>query len=250
MLDLISMWKNPKMVAYFLLTAVLYPALIYPFQQFTVFAGHADYLRVGMGIPMAFSFLFGPAAAWGTAAGNIIYDLCTDGVVTTTGVRWIAIFGLVVNFLIAYLPYKLWNAITTEKPDLRSIKKIGLFVGLAFLACATAGLILGWGFLLLYNSPFQTTSFMIATTDALWAIVLGSVVLVLSYPILSRKKLLYTDLLHIQVKPSWNNAKTLAIITFAVSTISCMLLANFYTANLYMWLPFVFSSTSSALICC
>jgi hypothetical protein len=124
MLDLISMWKNPKMIIYFALTAV-----IYPFQQFTVFAGHADYLRVRMGIPMAFSFLFGPAAALGTAVGNLIYDASTNGI------RWISLFGFIGNFLIAYLPYKLWNAITAQKPDVRNIKKIALFVGITFVAC-------------------------------------------------------------------------------------------------------------------
>ena len=67
MWDLISMWKNPKMIAFTMLTAVLYAALIFPFQQFTIFGGHADFGRVGIGIPVAFSFLFGPAAAWGAA---------------------------------------------------------------------------------------------------------------------------------------------------------------------------------------
>lgn len=95
------MWKNPKMIAYALFTAVLYPAVMYPFLQFSFFGANADYLRVGVSIPVAFSFLFGPAAAWGAAFGNVIYDVFTNSVNAAS------FFGFIGNFLIAYLPYKL-----------------------------------------------------------------------------------------------------------------------------------------------
>ena len=71
MFDIFSMWKRPKMVKYVLLTAGLYFAALYPFQALTFFEGYADFGRVGVGIPIAFSFFFGPAAAWGAAIGNI-----------------------------------------------------------------------------------------------------------------------------------------------------------------------------------
>jgi energy-coupling factor transport system substrate-specific component len=58
------MWKNPRMIAYVILTAILYAALLYPFQEYSFFAASADYFRIAMCIPVAFSFLFGPAAAW------------------------------------------------------------------------------------------------------------------------------------------------------------------------------------------
>ena len=78
MLDLIAMWKNPKMIAYTLFTALLYPAVMYPCLQYSFFGANADYLRVGVSIPVAFSMLFGPAAAWGAAMGNVIYDIFTN----------------------------------------------------------------------------------------------------------------------------------------------------------------------------
>jgi energy-coupling factor transport system substrate-specific component len=190
MLDLISMWKNPKMVAFTVLTALLYFVLIYPFQQFTVFEGNGDYLRVGIGIPMAFSFLFGPAAAWGAAIGNVIYDASTQSLST------ISIFGFIGNFLIAYIPYKLWNALTSKKPDLRSAKKALLFAALAVLACWVCGLVIGLGLFWLGIAPFMPTAAVIALTDALWAVVLGSIVLALSYPYLSKRRMLYTDILN------------------------------------------------------
>ena len=232
MLDLVAMWKSPKMVLYALLTALLYPALILPFQQFTFF-GHADFFRLGIGIPVAFSFLFGPAAAWGAAIGNVIYD-------ATTGLSVASIFGFVANFLVGYVPYKLWSAITSEKPDLRSLKKFGLFVGTSLVACAVCGLIVGWGLLWLYNIPFMPTAMLIALTDAVWAIVLGSIVLALSYNFVSKRKLLYTDILNItQEKPSWTATRTLAILTFATCTALCFAVGALFSVSPFVLLPIV-----------
>jgi energy-coupling factor transport system substrate-specific component len=49
-----------------------------------------------------FSILFGPAAAWGSAFGNLIGDFFG-----TLGLG--SIFGFVGNFLYAYIPYRLWG---------------------------------------------------------------------------------------------------------------------------------------------
>jgi energy-coupling factor transport system substrate-specific component len=92
-----------------------------------------------MGIALAFSFLFGPAAAWGTAIGNVLYDA------STAALGPISVFGFVGNFLIAYIPYMVWSILTTEKPDLRSLKKLGLFAGLAMLSCLVCGILIAAG---------------------------------------------------------------------------------------------------------
>ncbi|MGD6935036.1 MAG: QueT transporter family protein [Candidatus Bathyarchaeia archaeon] len=189
MLDLLAMWKKPKMIAFVILTAVLYEALIFPTQGFTIFGGHADFGRIGVGIPVAFSFLFGPAAAWGAAIGNIFRDLITGGL------DWASIPGVVGNFLIGYLPYKLWSKLTTERPDLRSFKKVGLFVVLAVLPCIICGIIIGAGLDWLGYAPFIPTAPLIGLSNSLWAIILGSIVLASTYPIVRKRKLLYTDLL-------------------------------------------------------
>lgn len=244
MLDLIAMWKNPKMIAYALFTAVLYPAVMYPFLQYSFFGANADYLRVAVGFPVAFSFLFGPAAAWGAAFGNLIYDAFTNSL------NAISYFGFLGNFLIAYIPYKLWTAITPEKPDLRSIKKLSLFIGLSALACSLCGLVIGWGLLYLFSLPFVMTTMTIFTSDALWAIILGPIILALSYGFFSRHKLLYTDILKISIKPSWNNAKSLAIGVFALSTALCFMLPTLFNVDSLTLLPFVANSLVAVLITC
>ncbi len=243
MLDLIAMWKNPKMVAFTALTAVLYFALIYPFQQFNIFQGSGDYLRVGIGILTAFSLLFGPAAAWGAGIGNIIYDVSTGGLTT------ISIFGFVVNFLIAYLPYKLWNNLTAEKPDLRSAKKIGLFSGLAVFACVVCGLVLGWGLLWLGLAPFMPTAAIIAFTDALWAVVLGAALLATFYGFVAKQKLLYTDLLNTQqAQPRQIKTRALALIAFFVIATVCFAAGALFTVNPFVLLALVASSLVASAV--
>ncbi|MGD6808310.1 MAG: QueT transporter family protein [Candidatus Bathyarchaeia archaeon] len=190
MIDLLEMWKKPKMIAFVILTAVVYEALVFPTQGFTIFGGHADFGRVGVGIPVAFSFLFGPAAAWGAAIGNIIRDIITGGLDLAS------ISGFIGNFLIGYLPYKLWSKITSEKPDMRSLKKVGLFIGLAAFSCVLCGLLIGAELDWLGYAPFIPTAPLIGLSNSLWAVTLGPIVLALAYPYVSKKKLLYTDLLN------------------------------------------------------
>jgi energy-coupling factor transport system substrate-specific component len=233
MLDLIEMWKNPKMVGYFALTTALYAALLFPLRQFSFFSESADYLRIAMCIPVAFSFLFGPAAAWGTAFGNLLFDVATGPV------SWITPLGFLGNFLIGYLPYKLWSKITLEQPDIKSVKKVGLFVGLCALACVICGLIIGWGLLYLFAIPFVMTSFTIFVSDLLWAILLGPVLLRLSYGYFSRRKLLYNNLLNIQPKANWSKTKNYVVIIFVVATILSFIVPALFTVNAWVILPFV-----------
>jgi energy-coupling factor transport system substrate-specific component len=243
MLDLIAMWKNPKMVAYLLLTAILYPALLYPFQQFSLFATHADYLRIAMGIPAAFSFLFGPAAAWGTAFGNLIYD-------AATGLTIASIFGFIGNFLIAYIPYKLWSVLTTEKPDLRSIKKIGLFAAISALACIICGLVVGWGLFYVYNLPFVMTSVTIIATDALWAILFGSILSAVCYGFVSRNKGLYTDVMGVFTKSNLNRHRQVAMALFFVTAVLCFAIPMLFSVDALVLLPFVLVAVVSTIVAC
>ncbi len=243
MFELVSMWKKPQMVAYAVFIALLYPAVMYPFLQYSFFGANADYLRVGVAIPAAFSFLFGPAAAFGAAFGNVIYDVFTNSLNAAS------YFGFIGNFLIAYIPYKLWKALTTQKPDMRSAKKVLLFMGLAALSCSICGLVIGWGLFYLYGTfcPFVMTTATIFASDALWAVLLGPVILVLSYGFFSRRKLLYTDIMFIRSNSRWNKARSLAIFIFVISTLSCFVVAAFFTVNVWLLLPFVVLSLAATV---
>lgn len=186
MLDTISMWKSSKMVKYFLLTAILYFGLLYPFQALTFFEGYADFGRVGVGIPIAFSFFFGPAAAWGAAIGNIICDIAIAHVDLSS------FFGLVGNFLLGYIPYKLWSRITNKKPDLRSIKKFTLFMGIAVIASVLCGVVIALGLYWLGYAPFLPTLLIISVTNSIWAVTIGGTILILAYDFFAKRNLIYT----------------------------------------------------------
>ena len=67
--------------------------------------------------------LFGPAGALGCAIGNLITDLFFGGYGIT------AIFGLIMNFLVAYIPYKLWNAVNGRRLHVHSWKNLFLHAG-------------------------------------------------------------------------------------------------------------------------
>lgn len=232
MLDLVAMWKSPKMISLMLLTALLYPASLYPLQGFTAFGGYADFGRMGVGIPVAFSFLFGPAAAWGAAIGNVIGDIIIFHVDVSS------FFGFAGNLLISYVPYKLWRAITAEKPDMKSIKKFSLFVSVVVAACMICGITIGWGLYWLGFTPFMPTAAIITLTNMLWAITIGAVILALSYNYVRKHKLLYTDILKIQqTEPSWSLPRTLAILIFAISAVACFAVG--FNVSPFALLPFV-----------
>lgn len=85
----------------------------------------------------------------------------------------------------------------------------GLFTGLSVLACVLCGLVIGLGLYWLNIAPFMPTAMVIALTDALWAIVLGSVVLAFTYDSVSARRMLYTDILNKKpAKPADATLKT------------------------------------------
>lgn len=231
MLDFLEIWKQPKMITYVVLTALLYAALVLPFMQFKIFGGHGDFGRIGVGVVTAFSFLFGPAAAWGAAIGSTIRDAATSGLDLVT------IFGFLANFLLGYIPYKLWTAITTAKPDLRSLNKIALFIGVNLVASSVCGVIIGCALYWLNTPPvpFMPTSLIIAVSDAVWAILLGSILLAVSYNQALSHKLLYQNVMSIaEKKPQWTKGRTLAVSVFIVCTVLFFAAGALLTVN-----PFV-----------
>lgn len=234
MLDLVYMWKRPKMVGYFLFTTALYALLLYPVSQFSLFGLQADYLRFAMCIPVAFGFLFGPAAAWGAGFGNLIFDA-----VTNTGLTWISPLGFLGNFLIAYIPYTLWVKVTTEQPDMRSVKKLVLFMGLVGLATTICGLVISWGLLYLYQLPFVMITYTIIGSDTLWALLLGPVILAACYGYFSKKGLLYKDIMYLTPEPSWSKTNTFAVALFLASAVLCFAIPALLSVDAMVLLPFV-----------
>jgi len=168
MKDLFLMWRYPRMIAYVITTATLYVVLMIPLKGILI-TPQVDVGRIGIVVPIVFSFLFGPAAAWGAALGNVVGDYI--GAQLNVG----SIFGFIANFLIGYIPYRAWDAMTEEEPDMRSFKKVLIFVYIAILVNVIAGVVIGWGLNWLGWVPFSVIAGIIALTNSVWATTLGPI---------------------------------------------------------------------------
>src|SRR5256885_659507 len=102
MRELLDMWSNTRMVVLTAMCASLYAAVLIPFMVVPLIPG-LTHFRPANALPIVCSFLFGPAAAWGAAFGNLIGDFFT-------GLGPGDLFGFIGNFLYALVPYRLWRA--------------------------------------------------------------------------------------------------------------------------------------------
>ena len=97
------MWRNTRMVVLCAISAALYAAVLVPFKVVPLIPGVTE-LRPANAIPVVCSFLFGPAAAWGSAIGNMIGDFFG-------GVSPGDIAGFFANLAYGWIPYKVWELI-------------------------------------------------------------------------------------------------------------------------------------------
>ncbi len=125
-------WGDTRMIVLVSLSAALYAAILIPFKLFTILPGTTE-IRPANAIPMVMSMLFGPAAAWGSAMGNLVGDFFG-------GLGVGDIFGFIGNFLYGYIPYALWRTLFGDAEPRRDsivhwMGMLGVFL-VAGSACA------------------------------------------------------------------------------------------------------------------
>ncbi|MBA7712501.1 hypothetical protein ES703_121478 [subsurface metagenome] len=163
MKDLINMWNKTRLIVLVAVTAAVYAALMLPFKLVTIIPGYTE-LRPGVAIPTVFSILFGPAAPWGAAFGNIVGDYL-GGML-----GWGSLFGLLGNFFLGYIPYRVAKPLVHRiKPGLWGTVQIILACALASIVC---GVIIGWGLDLLGILPFATLGNIIIINNLLFTCIL------------------------------------------------------------------------------
>src|SRR5438876_10819995 len=148
MRELFAMWGNTRMVVLTAICAALYAAILIPFKVVPLIPGITEF-RPANAIPVVCSFLFGPAAAWGSAVGNLIGDFFG-------GLGPGDLFGFLANLLYGLVPYLVWEAVTDRPPvPATPGTSAGLLavMALAAVLCAT---VVGWGLQLLGFHPFTT----------------------------------------------------------------------------------------------
>src|SRR3989449_7824923 len=73
-LDLVGVWRDTRLIVLVAQTAAVYAAILIPFKVgIPIIPGFVE-LRPANAVPIVASLLFGPAAAWGAAFGNLIGD--------------------------------------------------------------------------------------------------------------------------------------------------------------------------------
>lgn len=187
MRDAILMWRHTKMVVLVALTAALYAALLVPFKPIPLVPGITE-LRPANVVPVVCSLLFGPAAAWGSAIGNLVGDFFG-----TLGPG--SLFGFIGNFLLGYLPYRLWRLLV-RRGDLSATTVLffGLF-DVCFLSAASCALVIAWGVDLLGLVPFKVLGTLITINNFVASFFLGLVLMPLLYPRARRWGLLYWEIM-------------------------------------------------------
>ena len=132
MREVFTMWRHTKMVVLVALTAAVYAAILIPLKGIPLIPGITE-LRPANVVPVVFSILFGPAAAWGSAFGNLIGDFFG-----TLGLG--SIFGFVGNFFYGLVAYKLCGKMgplsSRESMEARTGRQIVEYLLLAFLVYA------------------------------------------------------------------------------------------------------------------
>lgn len=222
MRDVIDMWRNTRMVVLTAMSASLYAAILIPFKVLPIIPGVTEF-RPANAVPVVCSFLFGPAAAWGAAIGNVIGDFFG-------GIGPGDLFGFAGNFLYGFLPYKAWDALSAEDPVPRSVRGWVTFVGVLVIACGACALVIAWGINLLGFVPFRVLANLILLNNFVVAVVLAPFLLAVIYPRVRAGRLLYRDLMQ-PPPPHGRGRRRIALAIVALLTLGGLLLGNLLSSG-------------------
>jgi energy-coupling factor transport system substrate-specific component len=202
------MWDNTRLVVFAAICASLYAAILIPFKVLPLIPGVTE-LRPANAVPVICSFLFGPAAAWGAAIGNVIGDFFG-------GIGPGDFFGCIGNFLYGLAPYKIWELISTDQPVPKTFVAWVKFIFTIFLASALCAVFIGWGLNLLGFVPFSILGNIILFNNFISSLLFTPLLLAVIYPRVERGQLLYRNLLPSQPsKPSVVRFTGLGLLTCA-----------------------------------
>ncbi len=181
-----SMWRHTRLVVLASISASLFAALLIPFKLLPLIPGSTE-LRPANAIPILCSFLFGPAAAWGAAIGNIIGDFFG-------GFGPGAFFGAIGNFFFGLLPYYLWRAFSDRDPTPSTAGEWLGFAAVLAVSSAACALVIGWGLNALGFVPFVALANIVLVNNFVAAIVLTPLLLRAVYGRVRAAGLCYDDL--------------------------------------------------------
>jgi len=186
--DVIAMWRHTKMVVLVALTAAAYVAVLMPFKIVTIIPGFTE-IRPGVAIPIVCGMLFGPAAAWGAAFGNLIGDVF--GGMLGPG----SLFGMIGNFLLAYVPYRMWRALRGDRAADGMPAGLGWFALCSIMGGFACAVTIGFGVGALNLVPIPVLTPTIAGNNAVFGTIVAAILLPLLYPRAKQWGLVYSDIM-------------------------------------------------------
>jgi energy-coupling factor transport system substrate-specific component len=225
--ELSLMWRNTRMVVLCAISAALYAAILVPFKVVPLIPGVTE-LRPANAIPIVCSFLFGPAAAWGSAIGNMIGDFFG-------GVGPGDIFGFLANLVYGYIPYKLWNIMAAgQSPISRSPLTIIKYVAACLAAAVLCADLVGWGDNLLALRPFSILGNVIIFNNMLSALILSPLILAGVYPRVRAGRMLYQDVMP-ELEPRPRSTSLLGLALLLLGEGGAWVIGNLISTG--YWLP-------------
>jgi energy-coupling factor transport system substrate-specific component len=201
--------------------------VLVPFKVVPLIPGVTE-LRPANAIPVVCSFLFGPAAGWGSAIGNMIGDFFG-------GVGPGDIFGFFANLLYGYIPYKVWNVIARgQSPIARSPGAIVKYVAACLAASVLCADIVGWGDNLLALRPFSILGNVIIFNNMLSAVLLSPLILAGVYPRVRAGRMLYQDVMP-ELKPRSRPRRLAGLSMLLAGETGAWILGNLLSTG--YWIP-------------
>ena len=137
--------RLPSPVRTFFTIVVMFAVLSASINVMKFAAGYSEARPVNA-LPAVAGMLFGPVGAAACALGNVLGDFPS---LSRYGLT--LVLGLAGNFLVAYIPYKIWYAVTDKEVNMHSWKNILLFLWAAFTGSMACSCVLGYGLEMLYG---------------------------------------------------------------------------------------------------
>lgn len=187
------MWQNTRLVVFTAISAALYAAILIPFKVLPIIPGVTEF-RPANAVPVVCSLLFGPAAAWGSAIGNLIGDLFA-------GLGPGDMFGFAGNFLYGLIPYRAWEALSSGDPVPRSLSDWIRILFVILVSAAGCALVVGWGLNFLGFVPFPVLGNLVLMNNFVAAAALAPLCLRALHPRVKAARLLYVDLVAGRPRP-------------------------------------------------
>lgn len=155
----------------FLLTMVPFAVLGAAFKVMVLVEGFTE-VRPANALPMIAGLSFGLVGALGCAVGNLVADCF--GTLNATSV-----LGMIGNMMAAYIPYRMWYALSREKPNVHSWKHLFLYIWTACVGALSCAWFLGFGLELFFGMWIESVYKYVLLNNLGFSLALGLPIFIL-----------------------------------------------------------------------